>query len=831
MAYKDRLKISIQNAAGDYYTATLQNDNTYTVTTGAGVAYLKHLPIGWEKTSLEFDRNLTYKGVFRSQTESMDFVADGRAILLSLMYGGGGVQAYALITVYKLNEATHAYDVFYQAEADLSAAVDSKQKKIYTVPLLEGRAVEMLKAKSTSNFNIPYWKYSGGAWNVDGATFIYHDGIKLLWSCNWISAATAANPIGATIGGALYAWNRGSVSDGRHWIPTINQYNIVQNNGTSTYIGNDILQPVFPIYDQQFNYNRNFEGNDDIQAYTKNRGALKNLLGYDIDMLISVSGQIESTISYNNAIAQDQYIRIVLFQIGVDDLPEMSGGNYQYDTIHTISIPSGGDPYTPPDSGVFSGSATITLLKDKMYCVGIIYDGVTSGISGNSCTFKLIDFEVNIASIYNSGTSSPVNAPILPPSVFPAFSPYNLWQRLVQSIDSVTTDVYGFPVIVGDFTGTSTYLNTTNDPEDDYGLAVQLLMFSSENAVRDIRGIQYLTISVADFFKTLFNIDGCGLGIEGSNIRIEKLAYFFDAATEILSLGNTVEGLTIEPMSTDMFNNIKGGYKEPSTNNNFGVDEFNIPVEYNLPLTKTPKTQDLSVSAVVAGQYEIEKMRAQRSEREVSAPSASNSVVLLQLTADAGPTSGIVKPDGSATTTGTYYLLKFPTAQSTDPTAASDPYINGMYYPDTAINVGLQPARNLLRLGSYLRSICDQQDAAYMSFRKQYQMNYANPVDPLELPGINTNVLGSAINATSDILIGDLDDQLFRPYLLKFTATYPESMWQLINSNPYGYISFEWEGSTYKGFIYKVRQQAGNSEPTEFELIAHPDMTDAQLKK
>ena len=161
MAYQDRLKISIQDEAGLYYTATLNNDNTYTVTTGATLDYIKHLPIGWQDTSLKWERNMTYMGVFRAQANNMDFVKDARAILLSRMYGGGGVNAYALIKVYKLRQSpTIGYDLFFEAEADFSACSDNKQKGIFTVPLLQSRANELLKAKSTSNFNIPFWVYN-----------------------------------------------------------------------------------------------------------------------------------------------------------------------------------------------------------------------------------------------------------------------------------------------------------------------------------------------------------------------------------------------------------------------------------------------------------------------------------------------------------------------------------------------------------------------------------------------------------------------------------------------------------------------------------------------
>jgi hypothetical protein len=412
----------------------------------------------------------------------------------------------------------------------------------------------------------------------------------------------------------------------------------------------------------------------------------------------------------------------------------------------------------------------------------------------------------------------------------PTFSAGTLWSKLISAIDSVETDIYGFPVIVGGFTGSSTYLNAANDPADNYGLAAQNLMFSSENALRNINGIQYLTTSIAEFFTAEKNIDGLGLGIEGDDFVIEKLSYFFDAATEILDLEDKVQGFEIEPMSQQMFNNIKCGYKSPSTNNLFGVDEYILPTEYVTPSNKTPKVQDMAINSYIAGQYEQEKMRAQQPETSTASPSAANACVLLVKSDDSTPLRTVYSPSGAAVSVSVFDLLLFPDAQSTDPSAATDPYINGMYYPDTARNIPLMPALNIYRNAPLLLSMLDQMDDELLTYRKQYQMNYANPLAPLEQPGINVKVFGAAANATADIPISYLTGKLFRPYLFKIKVAYPQSMYTVINSNPYGYISFLWSGEVYKGFISSVTQMGGNGEPTLMELIAHPDTTDAQLR-
>lgn len=832
MSYKPKLKISIQNAAGLYYYATKNPDNTWTVATDASIRYIQVLPDGWDKTPLKMVRNMTYGGVFRAEAEAMRFTADARAILLSILFGGGGVNAYAKITVYKYDDDTFTYNTFFFAEADFSACKDDKQTMFITVPLLESRAVELLKAKSNSNFNIPYWVESGGTWSTNDTDYLRMNRLKLLWRRDFIGAETASAPITYQTGGFNLGEHGTLANSGAHTLFYLGNFTKVQNNGATTYIGNDILDDYIDNGEQSSIFNEiNFLDNGN--AYQSGRFVYKTkLIGQEMNFRLQV--KIDGDITCTPGLPTDVVLSFVLFELDVfGEPPQSTPGFYDvYHVFHSYTF-SGTAPYTPPSSGVIDVTDLITVNPNKAYVVGVIFDGDGYGIQytgGNFAQYDISNIQLTIESNYNSGTSTPVTAPALPITYIPSFGSYTLWQKLIQAIDSTETDPYGFPVVVGDFTGVSTYLSTDNDPADDYGLAADKLMFTSENAVRNINGVQYLTISPSEFVKTLQNIDGCGMGIEGDNFRIEKMEYFFDAATEIINLGTTVKGFSIEPMSNEMYNNIRAGYKAPVTNNLFGVDEFILPVEYTTPSNKTPKAEDMTVSSPIVGQYEIEKMRAQVPLNTVSSPSAGNSIVLLQRDTTTSPSRAVTAPDGTTETVTPYFLLTFATAQSTDPTAATDPYVNGMYYPETARNLGLQPARNIFRNGKIIRSIFDQLDSEKLSYRRQYQQNYANPIDPLEMPGINTNIFGTTANATADIDISSLDAKIFRPWLFKVTAAYPESMFTLIQANPYGYISFTWSGVQYKGFISSVTQYGGDNEPTLFELIAHPDTTDAQLK-
>jgi hypothetical protein len=847
--YNDRFRISLRAANGNYYSAVQATDNTWTVTNSGGAAYLKHLPKGWDETDITWERNMTYYGVFRSQTQKFQFSEDARAILLSIL-ADKGVNGYCRMTIDIYNESTLLFETFYTSQIDLSGAKDSKRTQLMVVATLDSELYELLKSKAQSEFNIPFWVYSSGSWLVNAsAVFLQHTGIKLRWQTQYVSAATATSPLNPPVAFfpfgvfGVQGWNRGSVSDGRHWIPTLNKFNVAQANGTTTFIGNDILEVVLPAYNQPSNYNRNFNGADDIQAYTKNQCLVKNLIDNSagsVSLAVRVFGTFGGTFTYSTN-PQDQYLRIVLFEIDQNDEPvTIPGPNYQYTTLFSLLLPNGGGPYTPPSMD-FDTTTIISLPFRKAGIIGIIYDGVTSGLdTTHPCVgWWFEQLEAVVFSNYNSGTSTPVDAPIFPESTIIGFRPHRLLQEIVDCLDSTTTDAYGFPVQTGSgYIGESEYLaDQTLSLSDNIDLIPYRTIETSENAVRGIIGFPYMTKSLAAFYQQWSKICGLGLGIIGDDkIKIEPYEYFFDAATLILDLGSNVADFEIMPFTEGMGNVLNAGYEPLQTNKNFAVDGFCMPMKWELPLNKTPKSLDYQVNEVNTDIYYIEKARAQNNS-ENSSPSASNGSVLIQITEDVVAFPDITNPAGVVVGVSAYGLDQYPTAQSTSDTTS--PYIKGMYYPDTAYNLGLDPASNIYRNSKMIRSLCDGQDdfGSVMSFRKIYQQQYNDPTTPaLERAGMSKYLnYGTVINQVEDIPL-TTTSKLFRPYIFQVTSEYPVNMYSIINANPYGYVSFKWRGedftdTEYKGFLLEVKQSAANNKATVFKLLAHPSTTDADLKK
>jgi hypothetical protein len=849
-------RMSIQDENGFYYSANLTSNGWALNPMSIPSTYLQHLPKEWDKMELSWERDTNYMGVFRSMSNAFQFSNDGRAILDNIWITGS-IQAYALLVIEMLIETESSpgasdqwrYEIIYQSEFDFKTAKNDAQTELFQIKTLDSRLYELLKAWGNTQFNIPFWKYDAvhSFWDLQ-SNAINHTGIKLLYSASYATSASTTNPLDYTVN-QLLGYHHGNVGDSAHTIPAMNQYNIVQNNGTTTFIGNDILQP-FLIQGNQSPGSLHvvneidFRGANNSNPYSTNNFIIKNLLppNASIDLCARVQGQFDGTIAVGGS-SPDPFIGFVLFEIGGtppnDNIPPITGGQMQYINVYKYMLPpSPFAGYAPPSSGVFdSGLVPITLKYDKVYVFCIIHDGITGagiGLAASaSCKFSSLNF--TLQSNYNSGSGSPVAAPSFPGSAVLAFSPYQILQNLVPCLNSVESDPYGFPLIPGGtpYAGVSTFL-TDAFASPNYDNVPYFTFMTSGNALRLINGQPYISMSLSGLFSMCFKLWCCGLGIENDNVVIEGMDYFFDASTLIADLGNNVFGLTREPLTQRLGCMVKAGYNAPSTNNDYGVESVHRNAEYTTPVTKIAATIDMQENGVIADQYATEKARAQHTTQPIENPSASNETYLIEVVQTVG-TIDVVDPGGSThTVTTAYTQLAYPTAQNTDPTAATSPYVAGMYYPDTAMNLGITPAKNLYRNGKFLHSLLDGLDSEKIVFRKQYQMQYNNT--SLELPGIFTNLgLGAGlIKETADIQISDLDAKLFRPYLLNFTASSPINMYALMSSNPRGYIQFTWVNkygveTVYKGFIWSAKQRPGNNAAVDFKLLCHPTTTDADL--
>ena len=455
MAFDPSLKMSIvDTASGQYYSAVQNPTNgTYTIQPlSTGVIYID-LPEAWSDITIDWDRDPDYLGVFRSNTSTNSLIYSGEArAILSYLRATYGLKADATLVLWIINTNDFNYSKIYTSQFDYTTYRDSLQTEQLQIATLDSQLFRLVKAYGNSSFNIKFWNSTDGGvtWTIDPAAIAAeHQGIKLLYQSAYTSSANPNLPTPITLdylisnSQQLNGWNDGAIGDGYHIIPPLSTYNIVQNNGTTTFIGNDILEPFLITGIQNpgaanFGSEDSFAGINHSQPYTKNNYSLKSLLPneayggtfkVDISIDVTFAGSTLGNIFYNfPSGSTNPYMQFVLFEIDQTNNPPIVSSRYTYlagsemGRINFPTSPNSGNIYVP---GVSSTGVTVTLQYDRVYVLGIICDRDQLG-SASSCqvSFQIAQLDFFIKSHYDSGVSgTPIPAPYFPPSPFLAYRP------------------------------------------------------------------------------------------------------------------------------------------------------------------------------------------------------------------------------------------------------------------------------------------------------------------------------------------------------------------------------------------------------------------------
>lgn len=137
---------SLTNKAGLFYYV----DNNIVKTTPTPTP-LQYSPDGWKDQLVNYARNETYYGIFRSYTIPLQFLFDGAQILRSRLYVYGMEDVVNLV-INRLNYDTGQYDLFYTGEIDFSKFEDSID--VFKVNVIEGGLSKYIKAYENVNQEI-----------------------------------------------------------------------------------------------------------------------------------------------------------------------------------------------------------------------------------------------------------------------------------------------------------------------------------------------------------------------------------------------------------------------------------------------------------------------------------------------------------------------------------------------------------------------------------------------------------------------------------------------------------------------------------------------------
>lgn len=109
-------------------------------------------PDGWNNKVVNFARNSTYYGIFRSFSVPLKFVKTGAHILRNILFKLG-IEAVVNLIILRFNANSGTHEGFYKGEVDFSKA--QSDKDYFQATILEGGFVKYLKAYESTTYEIP----------------------------------------------------------------------------------------------------------------------------------------------------------------------------------------------------------------------------------------------------------------------------------------------------------------------------------------------------------------------------------------------------------------------------------------------------------------------------------------------------------------------------------------------------------------------------------------------------------------------------------------------------------------------------------------------------
>jgi len=347
------------------------------------------------------------------------------------------------------------------------------------------------------------------------------------------------------------------------------------------------------------------------------------------------------------------------------------------------------------------------------------------------------------------------------------------------------------------------------------------IVITSGDAIRNLGGSK-LKISFSELFKFLNTKFG--------------VAFYYDKTTNTCHLqdksnvfinsqgagyGNigSVKNLKITPFTSEAFVNLKIGDKKQSydqrgandTEITNGKDEFNTETVRLSPLVRINATADY-ISPIRCDMYGIEFVRVNLESKTLADSSTDNDVFAIHKNEDSsGNFNRYVSGTGYVSTP--YYLLY------RTPIVAGTWEIQNISSPETAYNILFSPQRSLFRNGAYFRSLLKLNDANSLNF----QLSGMNNVGNLKMITYTNGVLD--FNEGGAVLISDLcpdEAVLFQPVIFEFETKEVINLYNLIEDNPYNYITFTYLDNQYAGFIISAKSKPVIRGTTQFKLLAAP---------
>ena len=330
--------------------------------------------------------------------------------------------------------------------------------------------------------------------------------------------------------------------------------------------------------------------------------------------------------------------------------------------------------------------------------------------------------------------------------------------------------------------------------KSDWLLARKDLIYTCGDSLRGIKFDDVIVPNVpssafkVSFFDLYKSLRYAGLGIEGNNIVVEPLSYFFRNYEISVDLGQ-VSDAVIEIATDLMFNTIKSGYEKQDYTDVNGKYEVNQGQQWSCPVTKVVAELDL-ISPVRADFIGAELLRINYEKKKTTDTNSDNDVFMLN-------TNTVELIDGLIR----YYTLYRPAYTG----------VSGLPHYDTAFNLELTPKHTILAYAPFIHGMLD-----FLDTEKIGKMTADKNKD------LSTTLAGVTILQSEDIAIGALAEKLIVPYYFNFRTKVPVNMLQLFKDKPYGKVQFEWNERQWYGYLWDGGVKTATLEVQEWKLIALP---------
>jgi hypothetical protein len=471
----------------------------------------------------------------------------------------------------------------------------------------------------------------------------------------------------------------------------------------------------------------------------------------------------KGTITFNQSGAGAlQFLRLKLFR-----LPEGLDGTVPGNWVQEYENEIYGFNTDAPVPFDVTGSVPMTINQGDFFYYGI------SVIANDLTNIDLFTITQDIESYFELTASS-----LCPSTTAEVSLIHETASRVVEAITdrclTVKSDYYG---------------RTDSEP---YAAAADgcgsLRVLSSGLRIRQAENQKHF-ISLKEIFESLNPIDNIGMGVEGSELRIEQAEYFYQDAPIISHPSIPAAEFSMKP---DMaYSIVKVGYKKWETKSVNGLDEFNSNKDFRTSLKSINNTLDIT-SGFIAGGYPIEHTRQQSFADTGAADTEYDNDTFIICVTRASYAYGNYQVEQGVIVNGANF-----------------------YSPATAYNWRIRPMYNLIR---WWKSIAQSYANLVNSASKLF---FASGTGNIEAEGELTdscNVAATLLAENDDL--GQSDIALAKDYVPiwkpeTMTYRYPMSLkdYNTIKANPRGYINAQCgDGSFVKGFIVNIAYKVAKGE-------------------